>query len=432
MSGLHLVSNTGAMLNVAAQVPHPELTGRAARYLTRQPLLSSEFHVLGYELRVREHVPLPMPEGATHRDQARDEFLLRSVAEARYQELMSRRFTLLEVEPRSLSHPLLEKLNKENVILALDAPMATPELLERGQSLARDGYALALDVHMLTPALEPLLGACRYLRLDVASQGIDAIREQLARIGRWSALRLIARNIETEEAYLACRKLNFEIYQGYYFAQTNAGKPRLIDTRRPRVLNLVNLAANQAEPAAIEAEFKLDPGLAYKLLRFINSPAVGLRYPVRSIGHALLMLGSEPLYRWLLLLLFVHQDGDGRQRALLRHALVRARLMESLGEATLQTSRQGGLFVVGILSLLDALMQCSRAEALAPLKLAPDIMDALLSGVGPYVPYLYLAEACENSDAENLEACALALGLSPESVNEAHIASLMWAEGIDI
>ena len=197
-------------------------------------------------------------------------------------------------------------------------------------------------------------------------------------------------------------------------------------------MNLLNRVISHAESARIEAEFKLDPGLSYKLLRFINSPAVGLRYPVRSIAHALLMLGHEPLHRWLLLLLFGHESGDGRSRAMLKHALIRARLMETLGESALDPSQCGGLFVVGILSMLDALLNLPMHEALAPLNLAQPIADALLHGRGDYAPYLALAQACETGDGEALTAWAARLGLESETINVAHLSALMWSEGIDM
>lgn len=413
-------------------VVEPAKSPRGERYLTRQPVLDTECRVIGYELGVRGDVPMPVPDGVSTLDQARDDILLQAVADDRYRQLMSRKFTLLELGADSLDSAALATLPKENTILLMNMAVPEPGFVARCQALARQGYALALDAESVMPGMEPLLRECRYLRLDVAGQGLTALCDRLTRIGGMPGTRLIARNVETEEAFLACRKLGFDLYQGYFFTLATPSKARKPDSKRLRVMNLINLVASQAEHAVIEAEFKYDPGLTYKLLRFINSPAVGLRYPVRSIAHALLMLGSEPLHRWLLLLLFVHQDGDGRQRALLRHALIRARFMERLGVEAGTPGLQGGLFIVGILSMLDALLNATRDEALAPLRLAPEITTALARGEGPLAPYLLLAEACEQRDADNLRACAHALGLSPDIVNSAHVEALMWAEGIDI
>lgn len=430
----HTQLDSASARRTPSSVPHvePTLHGPAAHFLIRQPLLDSACSVIGYELKVKDHTPLPVLPGAASMQQVRDEALLVSVIDLRYQQVLSRKFTLLELDPATLENPIITQLPKENVILVVAAARPEPALIARCQELARQGYALALDASDLGPEAIPLARECRYLRVDVAGADLMALSDRLSRLQGMRGPHLIARNVETEEAFQACRKLGFELFQGYFFNHPGATAARGIDTSRLRIMNLLNRVISHAESARIEAEFKLDPGLSYKLLRFINSPAVGLRYPVRSIAHALLMLGHEPLHRWLLLLLFGHESGDGRSRAMLKHALIRARLMETLGESALDPSQCGGLFVVGILSMLDALLNLPMHEALAPLNLAQPIADALLHGRGDYAPYLALAQACETGDGEALTAWAARLGLESETINVAHLSALMWSEGIDM
>jgi len=169
-----------------------------------------------------------------------------------------------------------------------------------------------------------------------------------------------------------------------------------------------------------------------KMLRFINSVGVGLRYPVRSIGHALLMLGHDQLYRWLTLLLFTHQESDGRSQALLRNALVRARLMEILGQDQLAKEDRDGLFIVGILSMLEPLLNLPMVQILAALKLSEPIVEALSHGNGIFAPYLHLAAACENGDVQRIGQLTQLLGLSAEAVNLAHMNALIWSESMDV
>ncbi|MDR3395875.1 MAG: HDOD domain-containing protein, partial [Parasulfuritortus sp.] len=177
-----------------------------------------------------------------------------------------------------------------------------------------------------------------------------------------------------------------------------------------------------------EAGFKRNAALTYRLLRYINSPANGLDQPMASIGHALMWLGHEPLYRWLSLLLFSSGQQDGRDQALLRNALVRARFMENLGRERLDRSQRGGLFIVGILSHLDVLLDRPMAEALAPLRLSEAMTDALLELKGLYAPYLKLAMACERFDQEAVEQVVDGSGLTAAEVNLAHVNALIWAE----
>jgi EAL and modified HD-GYP domain-containing signal transduction protein len=402
------------------------------RFITRQPLLDGEFRVIGYELDINEASPLPVLPGAGSLRQIQDEALLVSVIDLEYQQALSRRLTLLDLDPATLDNPLVERLPREGSVISVHLTNPTPTQLARCQALSIEGFALALDEATLLPGMIPLARQSRYLRFDVGGNDLMALCDRLVRIQGIQGPRLIARNVETEETFAACRKLSFDLFQGYFFTQPRPSAARAIDTGRLRIIKLLNLVMGHAEFPLIEAEFKPNPGLSYKMLRFINSPAVGLSYPIRSISHALLMLGHDQLYRWLTLLLFTHQEADGRSQALLRNALVRARFAENLGEDRLAKEYRGGLFIVGILSLLDALLNQPMDQALAPLNLAEPIVDALLHGRGIYAPYLHLASACESNDRQAIRQLTEALGLSPEAVNLAHMNALIWSEGMDL
>lgn len=402
------------------------------RFITRQPLLDAEFHIIGYELKVKPASPLPVLPGASCLRQIQDEALLVSVIDLDYQQALSRRLTLLNLDAATLDNPLLDKLPRENAILAVQPGNPTPALLARCQTLSREGYALALDETALMPGMIPLAMQSKYLRFNVGDNDLMSLCDRLVRIQSIQGPRLIARNVANEESFAACRKLSFDLFQGYFFAQPGLARARGIDTSRLRIIKLLNLVMSHADFPGIEAQFKLDPGLSLKMLRFINSVGVGLRYPVRSIGHALLMLGHDQLYRWLTLLLFTHQESDGRSQALLRNALVRARLMEILGQDQLAKEDRDGLFIVGILSMLEPLLHLPMDQILTVLNLSPSIVEALLHERGIYAPYLLLAEACENGEGQRIGEITQALGLDAEAVNQAHMHALIWSEGMDV
>ncbi len=402
------------------------------RFLTRQPLLDKDYRILGYELKINDRTPLPVLPGATTWQQIQDEMLLVSVIDGNYRQALSRKLTLLNLHAESLDNPLLENLPRENVILSIRPSMPDPALLARCQALSRDGFALALDEAVFSPGLTPLARQCQYLSFDVADNDLMDLCDRMVRIQGIREPRLIARNVRFEETFIACNKLSFDVYQGYFFTELRPSAPPAIDTSRLIIMKLLNLVMNRAEYPALEGQFKLDAGLTYKLLRFINSPAVGLRHPISSIQHALLMLGHDQLYRWLTLLLFNHDGADGRNQALLKNALVRARFAEILGEKRVAADLRGGLFITGILSMLDALLNLPMEQALATLNLAKPTVDALLRGEGIYAPYLGLALACEQGDQPSIGRLSAELGLRDEDVNIAHLNALIWSEGLDL
>lgn len=402
------------------------------RFLVRQPVLDGNYQVAGFELRVRDKVPVPVIPGAETLQQMQDEMLLVSAIDLEYQRALGNRLTFLAIAPETLHNPLLEQLPQDKIVLSVHSPAPTPELLADCQTLAGRGIALALDDCDPAPGLAPLLRACRHVRLDIARHDIPTLIDRVNQLRRMGSVRLVARNVETEEAYAACRKLGFDLFQGWFFTRLQPGIQRRIDGSRQRILELLNLVMDHADTPRIEAGFKQDAGLAYKLLRLINSAAFNLRQPVQSIGNALTLLGHDQLYRWLTLLLFTHGPSEPRSQALLKNALVRARFTESLAERRLTRDQRGGLFIVGILSTLDALFNLPMDQALGQLRLPPEVSEALTHRTGLYAPYLKLALACEDFDQEAIAWYAAEVGLGADEVNLAHVNALIWAERLEV
>lgn len=419
----------------AAPHAHRKSVETLQRFLTRQPVLDSQDHVLGYELKRRDRVPLEVLPGARSLQQAQDEHLLISAIDLDFQKALGSKLTFLGVSPDILLNPLVEQLPRDKVVLALHPESELdPTLVSRAEELTRQGLILALDDVPGIPAPSPLLPFCRYARLDTTHYDVMALAERVAELQRGPGRHhlLIATQVDTLEAYETCEKLGFELFQGYYFTQLEPSKPCRMDANVMRVMDLLNKVIERAEVGVLEETFKLDPALSYKLLRYINSPAIGLRTTIKSIGHALTLLGYDQTYRWLTLLLFSSVRATARNQALLRNALARAHFTEALGREHVQASQRGGLFITGVFSLLDALLNVPMTQALANLNLPEAVADALVHDDGPYAPYLDLATACERFDQESIAALAADIGVDADTVNLAHVNALIWSESVDL
>lgn len=401
-----------------------------APYITRAPLLNAEGRVVGYELGVRPHVPLPVLPGAHTRAQIEDEALLSAVIDLEYQQALGDKLTLLALSTAGLASPLLSMLRPARTLLVITDLLPSEAHTQDLTQLLQEGFGLVLE-DVVGPAPLPPIPARRYVRLDLRQHNAMSLGHSAVRARQQGAHALIARHVDTWELFDACRRLAFDLVQGEYYLHAPASAGRQLQAGRVVIMDLLNLVMGHADFPVIETKFKQDAALSYKLLRYINSAAVGLRYPVKSIGQALVLLGHDQLYRWLTLLLFAHTEGDPRSRTLLRHAVVRARLTELLGEAHLPKAELGGLFIAGILSLLDSLLGLPLAQALEGLQLPPSVLDALLHDTGPYAPYLQLARACEQFDQTAVAALCERAGLTAEVVNLAHVNALIWSEGLE-
>lgn len=402
------------------------------RFLTRQPILTGEHRIVGYELKRRDPHAAATPPGASSAQQAEDEWLLASAIDLAFQRALGDKLTFLGISAETLHSPLIEQLPKDRVVVAIHPARCPPNLIARAEKLAHEGVQLALD----DPGDNLELAAyCRYVRIDTTRYDAMALATQVVRsldTGSNKKPLLIATQVDTPEVYAACRKLSFNLYQGYYYTFPQTSTAHRLDSSSMRVMELLNLVRNKAEFADIEKSFKLDPALSYRLLRYINSPAIGLRRTIESIGHALILLGHDQIYRWLTLLLFTGGEIDPRSQTLLRNALVRARFAESLGQDRLKPKEREGLFIVGIFSLLDALLNIPMQQALEGLHLPQPVVDALINRSGPYAPYLKLALACEHFNQDAIAASAAEIGLDADAINLAHVNALIWSESVDI
>lgn len=407
------------------------LATAVARFIARLPLLDTAWRIVGYELRVRPGSPLPVLPGARHLAQIQDETLFTAVIDADFLQALGERRILLTLDRSGLDNPLLDGLDPTRLMLAVPPAAPGSELAMRCEALAARGFGLVVEDPLDLPAGAAYLPPGALVRIDTRGRDAIALARRAEQARRLGASGLIAAQVDSLEAYEACRRLPFDLVQGHFFTQAPKTAARPLHAGRLLIMELLNLVMGHAEFPQIEAKFKLDAGLSYKLLRYINSPAVGLRYPIKSIGQALVMLGHDQLYRWLALLLFAHESGDPRSRALLRHAVVRARLTENLGGNRIPAGDRGGLFIVGILSMLDALLDLPMEQAIAQIRLPQPVVDALVKGEGLYAPYLQLARACEQFDQERIRGLCEAAGLTPEAVNLAHVDALIWSEGLE-
>jgi c-di-GMP phosphodiesterase len=197
------------------------------------------------------------------------------------------------------------------------------------------------------------------------------------------------------------------------------------------IVELIN-RVDRAEPAdRLEAVMKNDPTMAFKLMRYINSPAFGLSVEVTSFRHAIMLLGYQRLKRWLALLLAAGSR-DANMKPVIYAAVRRGLLMEELGrDSGADDERRGELFICGVFSLLDRLMQQPFDELLKSIPTSDAVREALMHERGPHQPYLALVQAIESAALFDIRAATEALMMTTADVNKATLRALVAARQLD-
>lgn len=196
------------------------------------------------------------------------------------------------------------------------------------------------------------------------------------------------------------------------------------------VLELIAGVDREEPPARLEVTLRKDPTLAFRLLRYLNSPGFGLSVEVQSFGHALMMLGHQRLKRWLALLLASSSKAPIAQ-PLMYAAVRRGLLMEELGRQSDDAEFRGEMFICGVFSLLDRLLQQPFAELLKHVPVPERVRQALLRAEGPFQPYLDLVRAIEAESVWDIREAGERLLLSPLAVNRALLSALAAARSLD-
>ncbi len=195
------------------------------------------------------------------------------------------------------------------------------------------------------------------------------------------------------------------------------------------ILELMRRIDKEAPLEKLEEAITLDPTLAFKLLRYINSPAFGLRVEVSSFRHALMLLGYQRLKRWLALLL-ASASKERDMRPVMFAALRRGLLMEELVRASdggTDEQLRNEAFICGVFSLLDRMLSQSFAELLKSVPVPETVRSALVEGQGPFSPLLDVVRAVENESIYDIRESAERLLLSGAAINRATLRALASA-----
>lgn len=401
-------------------------------FIARQPIVDTKQDIVAYELLFRH-------DGAATTAEVTDDLLagtrvlVNTLSNMGTQWLLGDKLAFINIAVPMLESEYLELLPPKQVVLEiLETVESTPELIERCKQLRGLGFKFALDDFEHSSTNSPLLDVADYVKIDI--QALDAAKvKEMAKLvkSKGKSIKLVAEKVEKQSEFNTCKEMGFDYFQGFYFAHPETLSAKVINPAHAAVLDLLNRVRNNAELTEIELAFKRDVALSFKLLRYINSVGFGLSCEIQSIRHAVSILGYQQLYRWLTLLL-VTAGNSSSSPALMKTAVTRGRLTELLGTGLLGKADQDNLFIVGVFSLLDAMLEMPMDSVMDKLTLPENITDALLNRSGIYGPFLELTEACESADSSKIDDLAMALSLEPEKVNEAHLSALAWVETLGI
>jgi len=401
-------------------------------FLARQPILDRKESLCAFELLFRSgnHAAADVADD-TH---ATAQVMLNAFGEMGIAKVLGAHKGYINLDAGFLYSDTVELLPRQQVVLELlETIVIDDAVIARCCELKAMGFSLALDdVQQLGDEIKPLLGVVDVVKLDLTQ--IDPARlPALVKSLRQYPVKLLAEKVEDREQARRCMEMGFDMFQGYYFARPETLSGKRADPSKKALLRILTLMLSDAENEKIVNVFKEHPTLAYNLMRMVNSAGSNMTTKISSLGHGLMVLGRRALQRWVQLLLYASGKGGGAANPLMQLAATRAKLMELVAQQLRPRDSDyvDRAFMVGMLSLLDVLMDEPLSELVARMNLQEDIETALLERNGDLGELLALCGELESCDAVAVQERLRARpGLTVDALNVAQLEALGWANNI--
>lgn len=390
--------------------------------VARQPIFDRHERLYGYDLMLRGTGADSSADDSPPEQLVADTFLGIGI-----EQVAAGRRAFVTVGRDMLISGAVRLLPVDRVVLQLDGNIPKDvELVASCQQLGFEGYSFAVSGRSPETLDHDLLRIADIVKVDVSVIAVELLPELTTWLQTFH-VRLLALNARHRVERDNCTKLGFELFEGYASAAPETLSRVDLPIEHITTFRLLKIMRDpKANDVEIEDVLKADVALSYKLLRMVNSAAIGGRN-IWSIGHALRLLGRDYIVRWLSLLLVTNGSREGVRSELIHLALFRARMCELLADAASLPRARGPLFLVGMFSVLDQLLETPMETIADSMELAPDIRLALLERKDFYGATLSLVEAYERGAWDTVDSVAASLGVATADLPPMYLTALGWA-----
>lgn len=397
-------------------------------FVARQPIFDRKSELFGYELLFRSG--LENQFGGADHDQASLAVIANSFFIFGIEALIGRGRAFINFARSTLINDYAYALPKDRLIIeVLETVEPDSQVIEACERLKAAGYLIALDDFDQRKRGDQLLRLADIIKIDFLAtdrEQRETLVHELAPFG----VSLLAEKVETREHFREARELGFSYMQGYFFARPEIQVGRRTPGFKANRLEIIRLL-HEPDPdlATVEEQFKRDPALSYKLLRYLNSAAFGLRHPIRTVRRAVTYLGQAGLRAWATVIVLADLGADQPMEVVVT-SVVRGRFCELIGRELGLEDEDQDLFLLGLFSLIDVLTGRTLADVLQDLPLTDNARAALLGKENCLRKILDLVRAYERARWQEAERMIAALDLGPTVMPGAYVKAVEWGNRV--
>ncbi len=395
-------------------------------FVARQPIFDRQRQVYAYELLFRSGMSNAFP--GVDGDEATSSLLSSSFFTVGIEQIASGHKAFINFTEDMLVQGVPAMFPKDCVVVeVLEDVHPTEEVVAACRELVRKGYTLALDDFVYQDNLVPLIELAAIIKVDFRLTPLAQIKDMVETLQKHPC-RLLAEKIETHEEFALADSMGFVYFQGYFFSKPEILKNKDIPSSQMALMQLI-VKVNQAdfEVSDIEKLVTQDISISYKLLKYLNSAYYSRLQPITSIHQAIAFLGGKGT-RLFVSLIATSKLSEHKPDELIRTACIRARFLEQIGMD--QNLDHGDCFMLGLFSLLDAMLDVSMEVLMEQLPLSEDIAQALVHKNGPLFPLLQLVVLYEGGEWNDMNTLQIQLALDEHSIMTYYLDAVSWAESL--
>lgn len=404
----------------------PLRNAKTMRYVARQPIFDCEEKVFGYELLFRDSMENCFVGDA---DEASRATLDRSLMMG-LDVLCDGRRAFVNCTRDTLIKGLVTLLpSTSTVVEILETVPSDPDVMAACHSLKQQGYMIALDDYVAGDPREPLAEMADIIKVDLKLTTEAQRGDLINQFGPWRC-RMLAEKVETQDQFVKTRDQGFVYFQGYFFRRPEMmGTHDMPANRLNYIRMLQEVSRPELDVPGLEKLIKEEASVCYRLLRYLNSAVFGFKKEIHSVRHALSILGERDLRRWVRLIAAVGA-GQDKTSDLVLSALVRGRFCELLESKV--AHGESDLFLMGLLSLIDAMLEAPMQAVLEKIPLDAATNAVLLGQPSVLRPVFQLMLAHESGEWEAAAALSEGLRLDADDVAAFYWQAQQWARELSM
>ncbi|MDP5130225.1 MAG: EAL domain-containing protein [Paraglaciecola sp.] len=369
-------------------------------YVARQAILDDKKELYAYELLFREGEQNFFPNICP--DEATSKILTNNHLDMGLDEITGGKLAFINFHQDTLEYRFPTSLDQKLVVIeVVETVNLSEKLIQACINIKEMGYKLALDDFAFDPNWDVLLPYADIVKVDIVECDQQLMRSNIEKL-KLANIKLVAEKIETHEEFEEYKALGFDYFQGYFFARPEIVKQKRIPTSQLALLDLISVsAATDFNLGRVNDIIERDVSLSYKLLRFINNPLINKSNSISSLRHALNYMGEIEVKKFIALVALANL-GDSKTIELLHMSLVRAKFCELIGQAMKLAKNPPTGFLLGLFSLLDAILDSSMRSVVEKLPLGDELKAALCGEKNELQGYLNLIRAYEVGHWQNV------------------------------